>query len=183
LILQLTERLTDELLAQVKSGHLDAALISGAPETSGIKYIPLFIEPFFLLAPASHRIAQEKSLCMDKLSVDEMVLMDEGHCLRDQALDLCDAPKFGRPSIVATSFETLRHLVASGWGYTLFPSLAIRDDPSLDPMLAYLEFRDGSPSREIGLAYRSGSARETDTLTLATHLREHLPEGTILCQE
>jgi LysR family hydrogen peroxide-inducible transcriptional activator len=173
--LSLSEKQTRELLEELDAGRLDAALVAGPINAPGMLFHPLFHEPFVLMAPNQHRISGLKSLSVRQLRAPEMVLLNEGHCLREQALELCNPQHGTQPKVVATSIETLRYLVALGHGYTLLPRLAMRADPALDPLLHFRQFDHGAPSRLIGLACRRGAANEADVLELARLLVKWLP--------
>lgn len=173
--LSLSEMQTHELLHELDAGRMDAALVAGPVSAPGVEFLPLFKEPFVLMAPRQHRIAELKSLSVRQLRAPDMVLLNEGHCLRDQALELCNPQHGTQPKVVATSIETLRYLVALGHGYTLLPKLAMRVDPALDPLLFFREFDHGAPSRTIGLAHRRGGGNGADVQELARLLGKWLP--------
>jgi LysR family hydrogen peroxide-inducible transcriptional activator len=107
-----------------------------------------------------------------------MVLLEDGHCLRDQTLDICPANRKGRVrQFHATSLETLKHLVATGSGYTLMPELAVHDEGRLKTLMRYRRFGDRGIGRKIILTYRSRFGRMVDVDTLAKFIRSHLPVG------
>jgi len=172
-----TEDLTESLLANLRQGELDAVLLSPLDEDGALERRLLFFEPFLLAVPADHPLAQRSPLTMKDLCREEMVLLHDGHCLRDQALDFCPSARAGRERLQTASLETLRHLVASGAGYSLLPLLAVREDPQLARLLVYRPFDDGRPGREIALTWRKGSPRDADLDTLCELVRAHLPEG------
>lgn len=176
--LTLTEAQTRELLKEVGEGRMDAALVAGPMAAAGLRFTPVFKEPFVLMAPRKHRISESKTLSVRQLRAPEMVLLDEGHCLRDQALELCNPQHGTQPKVVATSIETLRYLVALGHGYTLLPKLAMRTDPALDPLLYFREFDQGAaPSRMVGVVYRDTSASKEDIAELVRLLQKWVPAG------
>ncbi len=136
-----TEGLTDELLEKLKAGELDVVLAAATFKDDALKTIPLFHEPFLLTTPKNHEMAKKDPLITKDLRAEQMVLLRDGHCLADQTLALCPARK-GIKTIAfhATSLETLRHLVASGMGYTLFPLLAAESDRKLGALISYTPF-------------------------------------------
>ena len=172
--LHLREGLTSELIADLRTGSLDAVLASPTFSTEGLQLFPLFFEPFLLLTPKGHPLASREPLGSRDLRASEMVLLEDGHCLKDQALQLC--PKNRRGSLRqyhATSIETLRQLVATGHGYTLIPYLAATTDKRLKSLIRYRTFSDKSVGREIVLACRKRFGRIEDINTLATFLKTH----------
>jgi LysR family hydrogen peroxide-inducible transcriptional activator len=107
-----------------------------------------------------------------------MVLLEDGHCLRDQTMDICSPGRRGNyKEFHATSLETLRHLVASGFGYSLMPQLAVERDSHLSGLLIYREFEGKPVGRTIVLVCREHSSRMGDVDGLAAFLRSHLPPG------
>lgn len=179
LALSLSEGRTSDLLAALRSGRIDAALLSPPLDESGIDVTPLFVEPFLLACPADHALARADTLDARDLASPGLLLLDEGNCLRDQALDACQAGSAsGRH---ATSLETLRSMVAAGGGYTLLPRLA---RPASDPggLVAYRRFTTGDPGRVVALCSRSSDPRAARLATLAAFFRAHAPDGTTALQ-
>ncbi len=180
--LYLREGKTEGLIADLKAGTLDAVLASPPfPEADSLRQFPLFIEPFHLAAPKGHPLILKDSLRSFDLRASEMILLEDGHCLKDQTLDTCPVNRRGNyRQYHATSLETLRHLVASGLGYTLIPYLAVKDEPKLRSLVSYRCF-DGKPSigRQINLVCRNKFSRMNDMLTLSEYLRQIRPEGTL----
>lgn len=180
LTLHLREGMTDDLLADLRTGSLDAVLASPtAAFDDSLRVLPLFIEPFLLAAPTSHPLAKKAGLRPLDLRAADMVLLEDGHCLKDQTVAICPANRRGNiHQYHATSLETLRHLVASGLGYTLIPQLAATEDPKLKNLICYRRFGGKSVGREIVLVARKRFARMRDIELLAAYLRERLPPGT-----
>ena len=126
--LLLREGLTENLIEELKSGSIDAVIAARTFDEVGLKVIPLFFEPFVLAAPKGHTILEKKNIKSSDLSASDMVLLEDGHCLRGQALQVCPANKRGNiQQYHVASIETLRYLVASGLGYTLLPKIATRN--------------------------------------------------------
>jgi LysR family transcriptional regulator, hydrogen peroxide-inducible genes activator len=164
----LREGLTDELLGELKSGQLDAVIASDTFEDDSLRSIPLYFEPFVLAAPAAHPLAGKSGLRRRDLNSEHMIFLEDGHCLRDQTLDLCPSNRRGTVrQFYATSLETLRHLVATGTGYTLIPQLAVRDGDELKGLVRYRPFADGSVGRNIILVCRNRYGRMADIEALA----------------
>lgn len=180
LTLHLREGMTDELLADLRAGTLDAVLASPtAAFDDSLRVLPLFMEPFLLAAPKSHALVKKPGLRPLDLRAADMVLLEDGHCLKDQTVAICPANRRGHiQQYHATGLETLRHLVASGLGYTLIPQLAAKEDPKLKNLICYRRF-DGKPvGREIVLVARKRFARMRDIELLAAYLKELRPVGT-----
>jgi LysR family transcriptional regulator, hydrogen peroxide-inducible genes activator len=174
--LALREGVTEDLLTELGTGALDAVLAALPIADPGLETTPLFFEPFVLAIPRGHPLAGHRGLTPAVLRAEEMVLLEDGHCLRDQALEVC--PRGRRQPLhplQATSLETLRHLVASGAGYSLLPRLAVTADRRVDTLLAYREFTGEPPGRTIALVWRRRSSRRTDVDALAAFIRKHLP--------
>ncbi|MBY0407861.1 MAG: LysR family transcriptional regulator [Rickettsiales bacterium] len=155
--LLLTEEKTPALLHMLEEGKLDCALLALPIRSESLKSVELFSEPFYLAVPASHVLAARKTIRASDLAKYELLLLEEGHCLRDQALEVCHAIGIGESnSFRATSLETLRQMVAAGSAITLMPKLAIREG---DTLVRYIPFESPAPSRSIGLVWRATSAR------------------------
>lgn len=180
--LQIREGLTDQLLAELKAGRLDAVIASPTFEEPGLEEVPLYFEEFLLEVASGHSLASKQPLRAGDLDPEEMVLLEDGHCLRDQALSFCPARSRSRGrtprQFHATSLETLHSLVASGAGYTLLPSLALRErDQTFKGLLERRRFAGGKVGREVILVHRKGSGMERDWKVLSQLIRESGPEG------
>ena len=134
--LHLVEDLTDRLLAGVHGGALDGAVIATDPEDDKLTEIALYDEPFFLVSARRRDRRRRASIRVEEIDSATLLLLAEGHCLRDQALALCAAAQKSalRADVRATSLETLRHLVSAGQGATLAPLLAYADWRRLGPV-------------------------------------------------
>lgn len=173
--LVLREGLTDELLLELRDGRLDAVLAARTFDEAPYRLYPILLEPFVVAAPHGHAILGGKEMTTQRLDANEMVLLGDGHCLRDESLQLCRPQKRkGARAFQATSAETLKHLVAAGLGYTLLPALAVRDDKALQKLIAYRSF-DKPVGRQIALVTRPETARARDVRELSTFLRQHVP--------
>ncbi len=160
----LYEEQTSALLAKLRAGQIDAAIMAVPVDgAERFEQMPLFDEPFVLAVPQDHPLARRKTVELEDLRPQTILLLEEGHCLRDQALDVCslvgahEAREFR-----ATSMETLRQMVASGAGVTLLPKLAAAVNPSI-PNASAIElrpFRAPAPKRHIAVLWRRGAARE-----------------------
>jgi LysR family hydrogen peroxide-inducible transcriptional activator len=158
--LQLMEEKTDDLLDQLRGGRLDAALLARPVDDSGLASLDLFDEPFDLAAPSSHPLADPAvPVGLESLARERLLLLDEGHCLRDQALDVCRlAGATEDTEFRATSLETLRHMVAAGLGVTLLPRLATSPPvPAYEHLVVRPACIPGA-SRRVALFWRSSSS-------------------------
>ncbi len=169
---QLVEDKTEQLLQHLLDGGLDAALIALPVTDARLDAFPLFSEAFTLAVSRQSRLATRKSVRLEEVKGEELLLLDEGHCLRDQSLEFCTRIGIGESqSYRATSLETLRHMVAADAGVTLMPALAITDDT---PQIAYLPFRGQGPERLIALVFRSSTARRSLFTAIARTIRQAL---------
>lgn len=156
--LMLTEDKTNNLLEQLDKGQLDCALLAMPNENDRLESVSLFQESFYLAVPANHKLAKHKSIEPSALENMNLLLLDEGHCLRDQALQVCRSIGAGEAqNFRATSLETLRQMVAGSNAITLMPQLAIN---TKDPLVCYIPFKAPAPSRTIGLYWRKSSGRQ-----------------------
>ncbi len=172
--LRLREGLTDSLLEDLRSGRLDAVLASRTFDEQGFAVYPLFTEPFVLMLPKHHRLATKKPLRVSDLNAAEMVLLEDGHCLRDEAIETCRANRRGNiQEFHATSLETLRYLVGNGAGYTLMPALAAEKDAG--GLVEYRRIDEKPVNRTVVLVCRDRSARLADIEALAGFIRKNPP--------
>lgn len=171
----LREDLTGRLLDSLKAGALDAVLLALPVDEPGLEHAAVFDEPFAVALPAGHPLAARPALTERDLSGERLLLLEEGHCFRDQALAVCH--RTGGPDrdgFSGTSLATLCEMVAGRIGVTLLPELARARAPAGVETRPFAEPR---PSRRIGLAWRKGSPRGTELQQLAAYLRRHLPDG------
>lgn len=171
----LREGLTEDLLAELRSGELDLVLAARSFDESGLRVFVLFGEPFVLAVPHDHPLAKKKRLSVTDLQPSEMVLLEDGHCLRDQILAICPPNRRGNiRQYHATSLETLRHLVASGMGYTLMPSMAVQPERAMKGLLKYRQFKE-PVGRTIVAVCRERYSRLPEVEQIADFLRRHPP--------
>lgn len=158
--LLLVEEKSDTLLAQLRNGQLDAALLALPIHDDQLHAEFLFEEPFVLAVPEAHPLAQRQSLKVEELSEQRLLLLQDGHCLRDQALDICHlAGATEKSEFQATSLETLRQMVAANVGVTLLPMLAVKPPVARSDSIHLLSFEgDAHPSRRIAMLWRRSSA-------------------------
>jgi LysR family hydrogen peroxide-inducible transcriptional activator len=176
--LLLREGLTAGLLGELGSGALDAALVALPVEADALEIEPLFEEPFVAALPRGHPLAAKRTLDPGDLAGAGVLLLEEGHCLREQALEVCGAAGAASEELKATSLETLAHMVAGGVACTLLPMLAA--GPQGVRGAARLEirrFRAPAPRRTVGLVWRLRYAYGETLREIAQRLRDNLPEG------
>jgi len=142
----------------------------------------LYFEPFVLAAPKGHSILKVDKLTRNNLNAQEMTLLEEGHCLSLQTLELCSRNRRGNiQEFHATSIETLRQLVAAGLGYSLLPVLAREEDKRLKDVLEYREFDDERVGRKVILVCRKRAPNMDELLLFADFIRAHAaPQVTVL---
>jgi LysR family hydrogen peroxide-inducible transcriptional activator len=177
--LMLHEVQTDVLVKQLRQGSLDVGILAVPLHEEGLNEELLYHEPFVLATPAGHALSQQKQVSLSALNKETLLLLEDGHCLRDQALELCfSAGAREQQSFRATSLETLKHLVAAGNGMTLLPQLAAQ--PVLQGA-SYLPFEAPAPARTIGLLYRATSNRspffKTFGACIRSQVEHYLPKG------
>lgn len=168
---QLREGQTAELLALLQQGKLDLLLLALEARLIGVETEALFKDPFVAATPASHPLATRKRLGDADLAGEQILLLEDGHCLRDQALSFCDrAGVEERSDFRASSLPTLVQMVAGGSGVTLLPTLALPVEGKAEN-LAVIPFRKPVPYRTIGLAWRPSSARAQEFRQLGELLK------------
>ncbi|MGR4875557.1 DNA-binding transcriptional regulator OxyR [Pseudoxanthomonas sp. LARHCG66] len=175
--LLLVEEKSDVLLSRLREGKLDAGLLALPVADDQLHTEFLFEEPFLLAVPESHPLAKRKSLTLAELSQHQLLLLEDGHCLREQALDVCRLSGANEKSeFRATSLETLRQMVAADVGITLLPTLAVKPPVARYENIHLLGFSDSHPSRQIAMVWRRSSAMNDFLMELAGVFRD-LPPG------
>ena len=180
--LVLTEARTTELLDALRTGRLDVA-ICATPLPAGDAFVasPLFDEPFHLAVPAGHALEGRTDVAVGDLVGDELLLLEDGHCLRDQAVDLCRLVRGGGTAVrarSASSLEMLRHMIAAGEGYSLLPVLAAHDGRNWDGLVVTRPLPEREARRRIALVWRRTDPRGGKLGEVAAFLRENAPPET-----
>jgi LysR family hydrogen peroxide-inducible transcriptional activator len=174
----LREEMTPQILEHLLAGKLDAGLLALPVNDDSLRVEPLFYEPFFAALPAGHALAERAVLKVSDIMAEKLLLLDEGHCLRDQALDVCGAGSSGREEVRATSLETLRQMVGLGLGLTLLPALAVDAAPRVSKKAVEIRpFKAPAPGRTIGLVWRKRAPFPETFERLADTLKSALPGG------
>lgn len=168
LTLRVTEDQTERLLTVLREGALDAALIALPADTAGVSAIPIYDEDFVLALPPGHSLAGRRRVPATALAELPLLLLDEGHCLRDQALDVCHKAgvRAELANTRAASLATAVQCVTGGLGVTLIPQSAVPVEASRS-RLGLAQFAAPRPGRRIGLVYRSSSGRDESYRQLA----------------
>ena len=165
----LVEEKTDELVARLREGRLDAALLALPLPDDTLEFEVLFTDRFHLAVPEGDALAERESLSAGELAGTDLLLLEDGHCLRDQSLEVCRVTGAGEEAdFRATSLETLRQMVVAGTGRTLMPEIAM-GVPT--PGVAYVPFSGDGMSREVALAWRPTTQRRKVVDTLVELLR------------
>jgi LysR family hydrogen peroxide-inducible transcriptional activator len=160
--LDVRETQTKLLLDELVKGALDAVILALPAEGADVETLPLFDDSFLLAVPAADNFGTHGRVNLEDVDQRRLILLEEGHCLRDQALAFCGAPRRDAPaSLGATSLATVMQMVANGYGVTLLPQVAV-DAGLHDDRVKLLRFRDPEPGRTIGLVWRRTSPRRKD---------------------
>jgi LysR family hydrogen peroxide-inducible transcriptional activator len=161
LTLRVIEDQTERLLALLREGALDAALIALPAEAAGVSAIPIYDEDFVLALPPGHPLAGKRRVPATALASLPLLLLDEGHCLRDQALDVCQKAgvRAELANTRAASLATAVQCVTGGLGVTLIPQTAVPVEAARS-RLGLAQFATPRPGRRIGLVFRSSSGRD-----------------------
>ena len=174
--LYLREDLTQRLIAALKSGHLDAALIALPFDMTGLDSAHVAHDEILAALPASHPLAAQARTRPSELEGGDLILLEDGHCLRDHALAACGLrpprQSEAEASFAATSLPTLVQMVGSGLGVTLLPSMAVSAGLTEGAPIAIRPLQADDPTREIVVAWRSGSIRGAEGRLLAETLRQ-----------
>jgi LysR family hydrogen peroxide-inducible transcriptional activator len=175
----LREDTTANLVERVQAGKLELALLALEADLGSLATRALYADPFVLAVPNGHELANKKSARAEDLREEDVLLLEEGHCLREQALSICrraGAHELG--DFRATSLNTLVRMVASGAGVTLLPALALASEVRTGDRIVTLPL-ERRPSRTIALAWRPTSTRSALIDALADALIESAPRGTV----
>lgn len=174
--LWLYEYQTHILLEKLQRAELDFLIVALPIEKHDFVELDLFREPFRLAVKKDQSLAKKKLINMSDIAKEELILLEEGHCLRGHILDVCLlAGVKEQGQFNATSLETLRHMVGEGMGMTLIPELAVPTKTTKADMIRYIEFSDPKPNRRIGMLYRKNSYREETFNNISELVKSILP--------
>jgi LysR family hydrogen peroxide-inducible transcriptional activator len=173
--LELRETQTRQLIEDIKSGALDAAMLALPVAEPDIDTIALFEDLFLLAVPASDPRQETARVAADDIDQSRLILLEDGHCLRDQALAFCATAtrvRSGAGTVFgASSLNTVMQMVAGGYGVTLIPQIAA-DVERRDARVRFLRLKNPQPGRSIGLAFRRTSPRKADFAALGEVVKE-----------
>ncbi len=169
---ELRETQTHVLLHELTRGALDVVMLALPIAEGEIETIRLFDDPFVLAVPASDIRPENLRVRAQDIDQQRLILLEEGHCLRDQALAYCTSARRDA-SLGATSLATVMQMVANGYGITLLPRVAV-DAEVRDERVKLLRFAEPAPGRVIGLAWRRSSPRKVDFIALGQLVMETL---------
>lgn len=156
--LLLIEEKSETILRELREGRIDAGLLALPIHDEQMHTEFVFEEQFLLAVPELHPLAKHRTLSLADLHDERLLLLEDGHCLRDQALDVCALAGTGeKTGFRATSLETLRQMVAANVGITLLPALSVKPPVAHSNAIHLLRFRDSHPSRRIALVWRRSS--------------------------
>ncbi len=157
--LMLVEDKTEVILRKLHDGELDVGVLALPVHDDSLHAEFLFEEAFVLAVPSHHRLALAPRVKLADLAMESLLLLDDGHCLRDQALEVCAMTGAReKPGFRATSLETLRHMVSANVGVTLMPALSIHAPAPQSPGIRLVPFADPEPHRRIAMIWRRTSA-------------------------
>ncbi len=173
--LKLQEDVSSALVRRLRDGALDAAVLAFPYHAPGLETAMIGFDRFYCLMPANDPLANQASVDEAALSDRTVLLLEDGHCLRDHALDACRSLRSRDPSdFTAKSLHTLAQMVATGAGVTLAPALALEAGLHRDPNLAVRPLEEESVGRHIGLAWRRGAPQERHIPPLLSSLHAAL---------
>jgi len=173
--LYLKEDLSAQLAQQLQQGQLDLIILAFPYALSDVETVSLFKDEFLVCLPPGHQLEKFKKIKQRQLRGESLLLLEEGHCLRDHALEACKLGSADTDLVYqGTSLHTLVQMVANGLGITLLPNISIQADILGDTHLQLRHFSNENVSREIGMAWRKSDPRREDYLLLADFVRKHV---------
>lgn len=174
--LWLHEQQTAVLLDRLQRAELDLLILALPVETDVFAELDLFKEPFMLAVPAGESLGEKQSISFADIADRELLLLEEGHCLRDHVLDVCLTEGVSESvGFHASSLETLRHMVGEGMGMTFLPQLAVPSRKLKSDPIRYIPFNEPQPSRRISMLYRKGSYRQQTFQNIQEVIKSSLP--------
>ncbi len=178
---KLTERFTRDLEAMLLAGELDAAVTASEPEAPRLRSIPLYEEPFWIALPGNHALAAREEIDLGELKGERLLLLSEGHCLRDQVLSFYPAIRSDPAAISTeeTSLTTILALVGGGLGITLVPAMSLAGPWVTDAGIAVRREASGAARREVRLVFRGSFTRMALIGKLADVIAATVPDTVI----
>lgn len=158
--LMLYEYQTEPLLRALRAGEIDMGILALPVHADGVDTCKIYDEDFVIALPKGHPLSDKASVKLNELASDALLLLEDGHCMRDQALDICAHADLDEDQDYrATSLETLRQMVAAGMGVTLLPKLSTQGPFGTDKSVVIKPFPKPIPSRTVGAVWRKSSTR------------------------
>lgn len=178
--LYLHENFTVRLAEKLRRGELDVIIVADPFSEPGIVASPLYDEPFCVVLPSGHPLAKQKRLPPEAIAAENLLLLGQGNCFRDQVVQAC--PKLSEPggmsgALEGSSLETVRHMVASGAGISVVPCSAAESWPQNETLIEYRHFVDPAPFRRVLLAWRVTFPRPQAIDAVREAIRSALPPG------
>ncbi|MDD9890596.1 MAG: hydrogen peroxide-inducible genes activator [Gammaproteobacteria bacterium] len=174
----LKEDISAQLYQQLLQGQLDLIILAFPYPLPEMESTSLFKDEFLLCLPPGHQLEKSKQVKQAQLRGESLLLLEEGHCLRDHALEACKLEKAETALVYqGTSLHTLVQMVANGLGVTLLPAISIQADVLGDTHLQLKHFSNENVSREIGMAWRKSDPRREEYLLLADFIRNNAPSA------
>ncbi|GGZ88686.1 LysR family transcriptional regulator [Ignatzschineria indica] len=167
--LNLFENMTDNLLPMLKTGEIDAAILALPIADPTFEVIELYEEPFFVITPKEHPLNEKEVISPDEIHEYDPLLLNIGHCFRDQVLDRCK--EINATSSHHHSLETIRNIVAAGHQISVLPKYALTDD-HLSELLHYIPFTEPVPTRKVALVYRKEFTQMKKIETIAKCIKD-----------
>jgi LysR family transcriptional regulator, hydrogen peroxide-inducible genes activator len=162
--LLIQENFTHRLAEMLKSGEVDVILLALPFDEPGIATQAVYDEPFFVAVPKGHAWEARKRITSDELTRESLLLLGEGHCFRDQVLDICNVVRGKERNALARtleggSLETIRQMVAGGVGVTVLPATSVTSGGGRGELIRFLPFARPAPTRRVGIAWRRSFPR------------------------
>jgi LysR family hydrogen peroxide-inducible transcriptional activator len=179
--LLISEGYTVKLVERLKAGELDVLILALPVEEPGIVAQAVYDEAFRVLVPADHPWAKRKQIAPPTLLEEPLLMLGAGNCFRDQVLDLCSAGKQAPHLLESSSLETIRHMVASGVGVTVMPATGVDRLAANDRLLRVKPFTEPTPTRRVGLVWRTSFPRHKAIDLLRQALLDCQLPGTQAC--
>lgn len=175
--LKIRELQTNQIISELEDGKIDLGILVTPLNESHLREIPLFYEPFLLYLPKNHRFLEEKLMLAEDLDPSEVLVLDEGHCFREQTLSICKRSKSDSSigfDYQSGSIEALKNLVKNGVGYTLVPELSVHDEMDSE----YIRrFTNPEPVREVSIVVHNSFIKESLILALKNSIKALVPEN------
>jgi len=176
----LTEGLTDSLVKQLRQGQLDAVIATNTFEMDGLREYPLYFEPFLLAVSRDMNPKQPSHILVRDIQVEKLLLLEDGHCLKDQTTELCMIPESRTTQqFKATSLETLLHMTAGGVGISIIPALAVPQESPMAGRLLFSQLDDSGSGRLMSLYSRAEYPLVANMEAMAALIRDCVPSSIV----